>query len=64
VGPRDRRNQYTRYFFSNRSRDIRFLLMDACGALGVDARHNNGLSVSVARRHSVAVLDEIVGPKS
>jgi hypothetical protein len=64
VGPRDRRYQYVRYFFSNRSRDIRFLFMDACGALGVDARHNNDHSVSVAKRYSVALLDEIVGPKS
>ncbi|MEY2451120.1 MAG: hypothetical protein QOD92_694, partial [Acidimicrobiaceae bacterium] len=42
---------------------IRFLFMDACGALGVDARHNNRFSVSVAKRHSVALLEEIVGPK-
>lgn len=56
--------EYTRYFFSNRSADIRLLFMDACSALGVDSRHNNDHSVSVARRHSVAILEEIVGPKT
>lgn len=64
VVARGRAYEYVRYFFSNRSRDIRFLFMDACGALGVDARHNNDHSISVARRYSVAVLDEIVGPKT
>lgn len=61
---RGRSYEYARYFFSNRSSDIRMLFMDACGALGVDARHNNDHSVSVAKRYSVSVLDEIVGPKT
>ena len=64
VTRRGKEYRYTRYFFSNRSPDIRRLFLDACGALGVDARHNNDHSVSVAKRYSVAVLDEIVGPKS
>jgi len=52
-----------RYFFKNESDDIRYLFIDACARLGVDARHNTRNSVSVARRESVAVLEEIVGPK-
>jgi hypothetical protein len=56
--------EYVRYFFSNRSADIRTLFQDACGLLGVESRHNNQFSVSVARRYSVAVLDEVVGPKA
>lgn len=56
--------EYVRYFFSNRSGDIRTLFQDACGVLGVDSRHNNQFSVSVAKRYSVAVLEEIIGPKT
>lgn len=56
--------EYVRYFFSNRSADIRMLFQDACAALGVESRHNNRFSVSVARRLSVSVLEEIVGPKA
>jgi hypothetical protein len=54
---------YPRYFFSNRSDDIRGLFLEACAALGVDARPNSWCSVSVARRESVARLDRFIGPK-
>ncbi|HYI21494.1 MAG TPA: hypothetical protein VEX62_02560 [Candidatus Limnocylindrales bacterium] len=54
---------YPRYFFSNRSDEIRALFIKGCDLLGVEARHNNRYSVSVARRHSVAILDEFIGPK-
>jgi len=60
---RGKRYEYVRYFFSNRSRDIRLLFLEACGSLGIEARHSNAFTVSVARRHSVALLEEIVGPK-
>ena len=63
TSPSRKRHQYLRYFFNNESSDIRFLFIEACSRLGVDARHNNRTSVSVARRDSVAVLEEIVGPK-
>ena len=61
---RGREYEYVRYFFSNRSRDIRMLFLDACGALGVEARHNGPFSVSVAKRYSVSVLEDIIGPKT
>ena len=63
VVTRGKRYEYLRYFFKNESDDIRYLFIDACARLGVDARHNTRNSVSVARRESVAVLEEIVGPK-
>jgi hypothetical protein len=54
---------YPRYQFSNRSVDIRRLFTDACDELGVEWRPWGRYHISVARRASVAVLDEHVGPK-
>jgi hypothetical protein len=54
---------YVRYMFSNRSADIRRLFVDACTSLGVESRPNNWFSISIARKSSVAILEEIVGPK-
>ena len=48
---------------SNVSPDIRGIFGRACDRLGIDWRPNNRFSVSVARRDSVALLDEFVGPK-
>jgi hypothetical protein len=55
---------YPRYFFSNESADIRGLFGYACDLVGVEWRPNRRNSISVARRASVAVLDEFVGPKA
>ena len=54
---------YPRYHFSNTSADIRQIFGDACDAIGVEWRHNNAKTISVARRASVAILDEFIGPK-
>jgi hypothetical protein len=54
---------YPRYHFSNVSADIRGVFGRACDQLGIEWRHNNPWSLSVARRGSVALLDEFVGPK-
>ena len=64
VHVRGRWYAYPRYFFSNESDDIRMLFGDACDLVGVEWRHNRRNSISVARRRSVALLDEFVGPKS
>jgi hypothetical protein len=40
------------------------LFVRACDAIGVDTRRMNEWTVSVARRKSVALLDQFVGPKS
>ena len=53
-----------RYLFTNKSIDIQNLFLEACDRLGVEARRNNRWSISVARRASVARLDELVGPKA
>ena len=54
---------YPRYHFSNTSADIRGLFGRACDTLGVAWRPHNVCSLSVARRASVRILDEFVGPK-
>jgi hypothetical protein len=54
---------YPRYFFSNRSDDIRRIFCDACDQLGIRWRRNNRFEVNVARRDSVALMDRFVGPK-
>jgi hypothetical protein len=55
--------EYTRYFFSNTSSDIRALFIAACALLAVEAIPNNRTSISVARAKSVEILDSIIGPK-
>ena len=58
-----RKYAYPRYFFSNESQDIQQIFRDACDLIGVEYRNNRRNSISVAKRASVARLDEIVGPK-
>lgn len=55
---------YVRYQFTNRSDDVRGLFTRACDRLGIDWRPMKSDDISVARRGSVARLDEIVGPKT
>jgi hypothetical protein len=54
---------YPRYQFCNVSDDIRQIFCDACDAVGVDWRRMNVNNISVAKRASVALMDEFVGPK-
>jgi hypothetical protein len=63
-GPGSAGTGYPRYHFSNRSDDILAIFAEACRRLGVACRANNRWELSVARRDSVAKLDEFVGPKS
>jgi hypothetical protein len=58
-----KRYEYTRYFFSNVSADIRGLCIWALELVGVPYRHDGRKIVSVARREGVAVLDTFIGPK-
>jgi hypothetical protein len=55
--------EYPRYFFGNESQDIQQLFRHACDLIGIAYRNNRRNSISVARAASVALLDEIVGPK-
>ncbi|HEX4906818.1 MAG TPA: hypothetical protein VFU93_15290 [Acidimicrobiales bacterium] len=54
---------YPRYHFSNRSDDIRGIFVWACEVVGIECRHNNRYSLSVARRQSVEQMDTFIGPK-
>ncbi|OII69274.1 hypothetical protein [Streptomyces sp. CC77] len=67
VGGVTKRYEYPRYFFTNRSDDIRRLFTDTLDKLGVEwthcTRNGNPYNVSVARRASVALMDAHVGAK-
>lgn len=67
VAGRRKRYEYPRYFFTNRSDDIRRIFTDALDTVGVEwttlARRSDPLNISVARRASVALMDAHVGPK-
>jgi hypothetical protein len=54
---------YPRYQFSNRSQDIKALFTSACDLLGIEWRPWGRHHISVARRASVALMDEFIGPK-
>jgi hypothetical protein len=55
---------YPRYFFSNRSPQVRAMFVAACALVGVDCRPAGRWNISVARRDSVVLLDRLVAPKS
>jgi hypothetical protein len=63
VGGR-RQYEYVRYFFSNLSADIRQIFVGHCQLLGIRCTQSNHRNISVSHRHSVAVLESFVGPKS
>jgi hypothetical protein len=55
--------RYPRYEFTNLSADIKGIFCDVCDLLGVEWRVMNAKSISIARRESVAILDEFIGAK-
>ena len=64
VGGVPKRYEYPRYFFRNRSADIRGLCTWSLDLLGVPWRAAGRWNVSVARREGVAVRDAFVGPRA
>lgn len=56
--------EYVRYFFSNLSSDIRKIFIEHCELLGVRVTQSNPRNLSIAHRDSVALLEQIVGPKT
>ena len=60
---RDAAYSYPRYFFSNESADIRSIFCEYCDRLELRWTQSNRRNISIAHRHSVAKLDEFVGPK-
>ncbi|MGW0466059.1 helix-turn-helix domain-containing protein [Streptomyces sp. NPDC003027] len=67
VGGERKRYEYPRYFFTNKSDDIRQLFGDTLSKVGVEwtttARGVDPYNISVARKASVALMDAHVGPK-
>jgi hypothetical protein len=67
VGGERKRYEYPRYFFTNKSSDIRALYTGTLDQLGVQWTHcaRDGIpyNVSVARKASVALMDAHIGPK-
>ena len=61
--PKGKLYAYPRYQFCNHSDDIQEIFCKACDAFGVEWRQMNRWNISVARRASVAKLDEVIGPK-
>jgi hypothetical protein len=55
---------YVRYFFSNLSEDVRRIFAEHCSLLGIRVTQSNHRNLSVSHRASVAILEEVVGPKS
>jgi hypothetical protein len=55
---------YPRWFFSNRSADIRGLFCEYCERVGIRWTQSNPRNISVSHRKSVALLDTFVGAKS
>jgi hypothetical protein len=55
---------YVRYFFTNHSADIRRIFVEHCELLGIRVTQSNHRNLSVSHRESVALLEQIVGPKT
>jgi hypothetical protein len=55
---------YVRYFFSNLSSDIRRVFVEHCELLGIRVTQSNHRNLTVSQRKSVAILEQIVGPKT
>jgi hypothetical protein len=55
---------YPRWFFSNRSADIRNLFCEYCERLGIRWTQSNPRNISISHRTSVAVVDSFVPVKS
>jgi hypothetical protein len=64
VRVKDKTYEYPRYNFTSASEDIRGLFTATCDQLGVKWRRMNRRNISIARRASVARLDEFIGPKA
>jgi hypothetical protein len=54
---------YVRYFFTNHSADIRGIFREHCELLGIRVTQSNHRNLTVSHRRSVAILEQIVGPK-
>jgi hypothetical protein len=60
---RGRTYRYSRYYFDNRSDDIRSIFCEHLDMLGIGWTRSSRFTIQIARRDAVAALDEFVGPK-
>jgi hypothetical protein len=58
-----RRYEYPRYLFTNESADIMRVMTTTLDRVGVEWRFARRNNLSIARRASVALMDEHIGPK-
>lgn len=67
VGGEHKRYEYPRYFFTNTSTDIIRLFTDTLDRVGVEwkplRQSRAAVTISIARKASVALMDTHVGPK-
>ncbi|WP_189961202.1 transcriptional regulator [Streptomyces violascens] len=67
IGGERKRYEYVRYFFTNTSTDILGLFTDTLDRVAVEWRSANhgrrAQNISVAKRHSVELMDQHIGPK-
>jgi hypothetical protein len=64
LGGRVAEYSYVLHFFSNLSSDIRGIFVEHCRVLGIRVTQSNHRNLSIPHRHSVAMLEQIVGPKT
>lgn len=61
---RDAEYAYVRYFFSNLSEDIREIFRQSCELLDIRVTQSNDRNLTMCHRDSIAILEELVGPKT
>lgn len=59
----DRGAASTRYHFSNRSEDIKWLFCNSLDLIGVRWTRPSDRQIAIYRKDAVACLDEFIGPK-
>jgi len=62
-GPKGKRYSYARYYFSNRSTDIRAIFCEHLDLLSIAWTQSMEYVIQVARRPAVEALDRFIGPK-
>lgn len=61
--PKGNHYSYARYYFSNRSADIRAIFCEHLDLLSIDWTQSMDYVIQVARRPAVQALDQFIGPK-
>jgi hypothetical protein len=62
-GPQGKRYSYPRYYFSNRSADIRAIFCEHLDLLAIEWTRSMPHVIQIARRPAVKAVDRFIGPK-